>query len=188
MRNLLMAIALSLLLLPTLKAEASDPLNIYPTFWGRAGLSHGVDPYILYSIALVESRKRSTDGLFRPSPWAIMENGPTPVSHYPKDLTEAKLLLRQLLSKTRNLDVGMMQVNLLHHGHRVENPEDLFDLHTNIRVGGQILEEAIKSSPGDLIKGVGRYHHWKDENRCRQYGTKVLTLVNSLRGGTYAKQ
>lgn len=187
MRNLILTLLLAATITAN-RAEASDPLAIYPTFWGKAALHYGVDPYILYAIALVESRKKSDDGLFRPSPWAIMENGKRPVSHYPKSLEEAKILLHLLLAKTKNLDIGMMQVNLKHHGHRVKNPEDLFDPETNILVGSQILKEALNSSPGELVTGVGRYHHWADPVRSWNYGTKVLTLARSMRGDLYAKR
>ena len=172
------------LILGTIKAFAADPLQIYPTFWGTVATTYDLDPYVLYSIALLESRRISKkDGLVRPWPWAITVNGPKgtkPKSHYPTTKKDAKKLLKDILTKTDNVDVGLMQVNVHYHGHRVPDPMDLLDLETNLIVAGQILAEAIKSSPGELVTGVGRYHSWRAE-KSLDYGYRVLTLTKNLR-------
>ena len=181
-------ILLVLLLLVSNKAEAevySDPLGLYSTVWGQISAPKDICPYLTYSVALIEARRIWKDGMVRPWPWAITRNdGPKIKSHFPKTRMEAETILRQILKETKNVDVGIMQINLHHHGHRVKDPIALLDLEENIKVGVDILSEAIKSSPGDLERGVGRYHSWRSE-RGRIYGRKVLALRDIIAKGGY---
>ena len=93
--------------------------------------------------------------------------------------------LRQLLnqalqeSEKYQLDIGLMQINLHWHGHRVSSAAELLDPITNLTVGSSILAEAIKSSPNDLELGIGRYHSWNEE-RARWYGQRVLSIYRNI--------
>ena len=81
----------------------------------------------------------------------------------------------------RVIDIGLCQANLFWHGHRVNKPEDLLDPQTNLRVANQVLLESIASARGDLELGIGRYHHWTDPTRARNYGSRVLAIYRNLR-------
>jgi soluble lytic murein transglycosylase-like protein len=81
----------------------------------------------------------------------------------------------------RSIDIGLMQVNLRWHGHRVQRAEDLLDPVTNLYVGADILAESIASAPDDLALGVGRYHSWNDRTAAYRYGRKVLALANLIK-------
>jgi len=176
-------ILLAILLLGSLRAHASeDPLGIHQTIWGRVAEIHDLDPYQLYSVALVEARRKWRDGLVRPWPWAITKNGKAPKSYYPESREEAQRILDQLLQETTNLDIGMMQINYHWHGHRVANPADLLDMQTNLEVAAMILTEALASAPADPELGIGRYHSWQP-SRARKYGKRVIFLTEVLRGG-----
>ena len=87
---------------------------------------------------------------------------------YAKSKTEAEKLLNQALQETEKyqLDIGLMQINLHWHGHRVSSAAELLDPITNLTVGSSILAEAIKSSPNDLELGIGRYHSWIEFAVC----------------------
>ena len=87
--------------------------------------------------------------------------------------------LRDLLTRYRNIDVGLMQVNLQWHGHRA-TPDALLDAGTNLDVAAAILAAAIASAPGDPELGIGRYHHWRNETVARAYGRRVLAVVQAL--------
>ena len=164
-------------------SSTPDPLGLYPTVWGKVGIEHDVDPYLLYALALRESRRKSEDGLVRPHPYAIRTNGSNPEVHYPSSRVEAEKILKRLLARTDNVDVGILQVNVKYHGSKVTSPADLLDYRTNIRVAARILVEAMGSTTDPII-GVGRYHHWKDKARSYRYGANAITLANALRRGS----
>lgn len=148
------------------------------TAWERVAKSHGLDPNLLYAIALQESRRLSTDNLARPWPWTLNINGSARRFETRQELEEA---LQDLLNQgIRSIDVGLMQVNLKHHANRVDNPLDLVDPETNIRVAASILKDSLAST-SDYILGVGRYHHWKNESVSRAYGTEVVALAERLK-------
>lgn len=181
LKNASAILTLAALLTATSPAHAdSTPISFAGTVWERVGQEKGLDPKLLYSVALAETRRQWPDGLIRPWPWAIAENGPKVRSHYPQSLEEAKRILQEALTRTKNIDVGVMQVNLLYHGHRIAAPEDLLDIEKNIQVGADILREAMASSKNKEV-GVGRYHSWKPDI-SPLYGKRVLYLVNALGG------
>lgn len=145
------------------------------TVWSQATK---VDPVLLYSVALVESKRADVSGRYlRPWPWSIHWNG----AHYFDTRVEAESFLGELLDQGyRNIDVGPLQINLRWNGHRVDNPNDLFDIPTSIKVAEDILLEAIASSPTDDVLAIGRFHHWNDENVSREYGLRVLRIREAL--------
>ena len=66
------------------------------TLWGQVAGRHGIDPYILYAVALTESRKNDGQNHVIPSPWAINNAGNTFI---PGSQQEAKALLYQLMDQ-----------------------------------------------------------------------------------------
>lgn len=148
------------------------------TLWWRTGLDRGIDPYLLYVVALTESARAFND-IVAPWPWALNRKGET---IYLDDHEAAAAHVRSLLAiGQQSIDIGLMQVNLRWHGHRVQRAEDLLDPVTNLHVGADILAESIASAPGDLILGVGRYHSWNDRTAAYQYGRKVLALADLIK-------
>lgn len=157
----------------------STSASAFPGYqWEKAAKSVGIDPVLLYSVALAESATHR--GLNMTSPWPFaVRNGEH--SQYAKSKEEAEHILNQALLETKKhkLDIGLMQINLHWHGHRVNTPAELLDPLINLKVGSEILAEAIKSSPKDLTLGIGRYHSWKDE-RAHWYGQRVLSIYNNI--------
>ncbi|NOV30642.1 transglycosylase SLT domain-containing protein [Methylomonas sp. ZR1] len=150
------------------------------TLWGQVARRHSIDPYILYAVALTESRKNDGQNRVIPSPWAINNAGN---AFIPGSQQEAEALLYQLMDQgKRNIDIGIMQVNLRWHGHRVAKPEQLLIPTTNLEIGASVLSEAIQSAPGNLAHGIGRYYSWKNELAAIQYGQKVIALADQIRG------
>lgn len=146
--------------------------------WHKAGQAHGVDPVLLYAVALAESATPSGTNQVTPWPYALRAGDE---AHYPQDAQSASALLTTLMEaeSARTLDVGLMQINLHWHGHRVDNPADLLVSRINLNIGAQILAEAMASSPQDPALGIGRYHSWRDD-RARWYGNRVLAIYGSL--------
>jgi hypothetical protein len=149
------------------------------TAWWGVAEQRGLDPYILYAVALVESAKVSKR-VAKPWPWALNRQGRPFI---PSSLTEAKDILGGSLAKgIRSIDVGLMQVNVRWQGHRVRQPEDLLDPETNLKVGADVLAEAIGSAPGNLVLGIGRYHAgFRDAERAYRYGRRVLAVAQKIR-------
>lgn len=149
------------------------------TLWGQVARRHRIDPYILYAVALTESRKNGEQNRVIPWPWAINNAGN---AFIPGSQQEAEALLNQMLEQgKRNIDVGIMQVNLRWHGYRVAKPEQLLIPSTNLEIGASVLSEAIQSVPGNLAHGIGRYYSWKNEPAAIQYGQKVIALADQIR-------
>lgn len=145
------------------------------TAWSLA--SDKVDPKLLYAVALAESQK-VVDGQVRPWPWALNIQGK---GYFFDTREEAEDYLAKTIARgVKNVDIGPLQINYNWHGHRINEPNELFDLATAVRVGADILAEALGSAPHDKVLAVGRYHNWKDEYRARQYGTKVLKYFDII--------
>ena len=140
------------------------------TAWERAGKSVGVDPYLLYAVALVESMELDSHRQnIRPSPYVIrFPDGP----RFPTNQEDAKRLLAAVSpGKMKELDIGLLQINVGWNGHRVASADMLLDPEINLKVGAVVLAEAIQSAPGDLELGVGHFHHWREEAVARSYGS-----------------
>lgn len=159
--------------------SSASKTKLRNTLWGQVARRHRIDPYILYAVALTESQKNNDQNQVIPSPWAINSAGNAFILGSQR---EAEALLNQLMDKgKRNIDVGIMQVNLRWHGHRVAKPEQLLIPSTNLEIGASVLSEAIQSVPGNLAHGIGRYYSWKNEPAAIQYGQKVIALANQIR-------
>lgn len=165
--------------LPVPKSRAISRDILQGTAWWQIAMERGLDPYILYAVALVESAQINAR-LAAPWPWALNRQG-RPI--IPSSRLEARGILNDALNKgIRSIDVGLMQVNVRWNGHRVHRPDDLLDPETNIRVGADVLTEAIDSAPGDLALGIGRYHTgWRNDTDAYRYGRRVLAIAQQIR-------
>jgi soluble lytic murein transglycosylase-like protein len=157
---------------PVLQARQSFPGSI----WKQAAKTHGVDPVLLYSVALFESGRQGGKNKVGPWPFALHFNQAN-ISIYALSAKEARFVLANVT--TDNVDIGLGQVNYKSHRDKIHRREDLLDPKTNLTVASQILAEALNSTP-DPELGVGRYHSWT-EWRARAYGRKVLTIFRALK-------
>ena len=176
---------------PTKEAEKdravpmAKPRRLQNTLWWRIAKLHELDPYILYAVALVESAKNGNDNNHRntrtvtPWPWALNQSG---MSLIPESEQAAHTLLKKSIAEGhRSIDVGLMQINLHWHGHKVKAPEELLNPVTNLQIGAELLAEAIQSSPDNLVLGIGRYHSWQNTQAAVKYGRRVLALADQIR-------
>ncbi|EMI7322251.1 transglycosylase SLT domain-containing protein [Vibrio parahaemolyticus] len=160
-------------------SSVANAIDLTGTVFEKAAIKHGVEAKLLYSVALAESATGRGDGNISPWPWALrtLKGGP----HYETSLESAKLKLDALLAQHgRNVDVGMMQINLRWHGDKVSSPDELLDPAKNVDVGAGYLAQCISSAPGDLELGIGRYYTWSDETRARNYGSRILAIYRNL--------
>lgn len=154
--------------------------KLHNTLWWQIARRHQLDPYILYAVTLIESAKGSTKKYqVTPWPWAINKSGKSII---PASQQEARIILNKTLAEgSRNIDVGLMQINLHWHGYRVDKPEQLLNPVTNLQIGALVLAEAIQSVPNDLVLGIGRYHSWQNVNAAITYGRKVMAVADQIR-------
>ncbi|MBU3826951.1 MAG: transglycosylase SLT domain-containing protein [Candidatus Anaerobiospirillum merdipullorum] len=166
-------------LTPSYAGEKSNLLA--GTVYEQVGVQENLDPFLLYSISLLESAGHSKSvnrGYIAPSPYAI--RGPEG-AFYPQSYAEAVKILNQQISKhgRRKLDIGLMQING-QHWLEAKHPESLFNPYNNVRLGAKILMHGLKDG-ADLELAIGRYHSPTDW-RARIYGARVLAVYSNLRG------
>lgn len=147
------------------------------------GRNKNIDPYLLYAIALAESAFR-IEGSTNVIPWRFTLRTKSTAYYgtsYKKTLTE----LNRILRSTKSVDVGLMQINVLWHGHRVRHPEDLLDVHINVSVAADILNERLKTNRNNWQQSLAQYHSFNVE-RGYWYATYVLgiyaQIANDVKG------
>jgi len=151
------------------------PSRLKNTVWWKIAKLHELDPYILYAVALIESANNGDSTTVTPWPWALNKSGHSII---PATRQEANVILtKSIADGNRHIDVGLMQINLHWHGHRVDKPEQLLNPETNLKIGAGLLAEAIQSAPNDLELGIGRYHSWQNVQAAVLYGRRVLAPV-----------
>jgi hypothetical protein len=162
-------------------ALASAAPSASASVWQDVAREHGLDPLLLYAVALKESRKLWGDGRVRPWPWALHARRLGGGRLF--DSREEALAHLEALTGAdakANVDVGLLQVNWRWHREAVATPADLLDPQTNLRVGAAILRRAIAASDGDIRLGLARYHN-RRLAKGLPYADDVLAIVEGLR-------
>lgn len=177
MTRAVLALLLAIAQLAGAAPVQASPPGLAGTHWERVARNHGLDPAVLYAVALAESGRPSQDGL---APWPWVVNTPKGPRFFESEAS-ARAGLRELLASHRpiDLDVGLMQLNLHWHGDREADPAMLLDPLTNLAIAAEVLARALRSAPADRVLGVGRYHSWRAE-RARGYGRRVLRVAQVL--------
>jgi len=166
-----------------LSAGDADAFSLKGTLWEKASqASHcKPDPLLLYSIALQESKSLVGKGMVAPQPLAL-RNQPRG-AYFPSTLEEARRALGEFIAEDKLTDIGMMQINYRWNGSRVEQPVELLNPEVNVRVGAEILCEAIAANRMDIHLAIGGYHtrNPKREQDARKYAHQVMTIWRSLK-------
>ena len=112
------------LLVLLLMSKSTLAFDLAGTAWAKIGREEGVDLLMLYAIALTESGRPAEQGQIEPWPWALNVEG-DPI--FAASREEAARLLAAHSDKS--VDVGLLQVNIRWHGHRVDRLEALVESH-----------------------------------------------------------
>lgn len=115
---------------------------------------------LLRAIAYVESGLGPGDDFL---PWSINIKGK---GYNFKSKIEALNFLKENLKLTKNIDIGLMQINYYYHGKNFNNLEDAFDLEKNINYAAKFLY-LLYLRYGSWENAVKRYHgnsHIKNES------------------------
>ncbi|WP_347990206.1 hypothetical protein [Methylomonas sp. AM2-LC] len=145
------------------------------SLWGIAADRAGINVATLYSMAVQESGMRWEDGTYRPWPWTLnINDGKNIVKKGPRRYQtreEMIIALNQFTTNgVRNIDIGLMQVNLIWHGDKVRNAIDLVDPATNIAVAAEYIK-GMKQK--DVSRKVSDYHSPTNRERGMRYVNKV---------------
>lgn len=171
---IVLAAAATLLATRTLANPTSETCT---TLIAAAEQRYQIPAGVLMAIALTESGREG-----RPHPMAMNIAGR---AHFADSLSEMAAIVRRSFARgVRSIDVGCMQVNLKHHGHRFADPLMLTDPATNIDYAARYLVD-LAAGDGSWKSAVMSYHNRMNPARRRWYGCSVwnsyLTLVGTTR-------
>lgn len=142
------------------------------TMWEAASEGTGINPELLYAVALQESRTLTKPGLAAPDPFVIRYGND--VKRF-EGYQDAKIYLEELVSKPginlKRLDIGLMQFNAGWHRHRVEQLSDFLVPGLAIHAAAELLAE-IAEHTDDPVSWIGRYHSYTPELTFK-YGSSV---------------
>ena len=157
-------------------AEPDLDISSGDSLWHEIGDEAGIDPLLLYSIALVESKALHPDGRIAPTPWLFRVDDRV-VRGSRSEVQLAMAAASQFGSAVK--DVGIMQVYYPVHRNTVRDPLELLDPRTNITVAAKILRDAMRRT-SDPVLGVG-YYHSRTPSRARNYGNTVLAVYQRMK-------
>jgi hypothetical protein len=152
MRRLLLLI----LLLAPLAAKAADPAALCEFAVRTAETGAKLPPHLLHAMAQVEAgRPDPASGALRPWPWTINAEG---TGFFFRTRAQAAAAVRSLQARgVRSIDVGCMQVNLMHHSGAFASLEQAFDPAANARYAAQFLTR-LYVGRHDWMQAVAAYH------------------------------
>jgi hypothetical protein len=134
---------------------------------------HRVPPQLLAAIGRVESGKRDPGtGAWDAWPWTINAEGQGAWFETKADAIKAVLALQA--NGVRSIDVGCMQVNLMHHPDAFANLDQAFEPTVNADYAARFLLQLYGQS-GDWNKSTASYHSanpWEGE----PYAAKVNSV------------
>jgi hypothetical protein len=143
-------------LLLTGAACAADPWALCEPAIAAAEHAGKLPPRLLNAIALVESgRYHDTTKTVHPWPWTINAEGE---GHYYASKADAIGAVRALqIRGVRSIDVGCMQVNLMHHPEAFGSLDEAFEPSVNAAYATQFLNR-LHAPADDWSKAIGDYH------------------------------
>ncbi len=160
MQNSAMRLLLACLLAPLLLSAAhaaarEQPFASCEAAAARAEAVGGLPNGLLPALARVESGRPDPSGAIRPWPWTIDVEGR---GQFFATKAEAVAVVRALqASGVGSIDVGCLQVNLLHHPHAFASLDQAFDPTTNALYAARFLN-ALHGRAGGWTGAIAAYH------------------------------
>ena len=133
--------------------------------------------HLMAAIARVESGRIDAQGVVHPWPWTINAEG---AGHYYETKAEAIAAVQALQARgVKSVDVGCMQVNLMHHPDAFASLDMAFDPMANARYAAGFLLR-LKDQAGTWPKATAAYHSWTAELGS-EYERRVSTVWSEER-------
>jgi hypothetical protein len=139
---------------------------------------YGIPHRLFMAIGTVESGRSidSSKGK-RPYPWTICAAGK---SYYFSTKSAAIATVKRLMAQgKRNIDVGCMQVNLLHHPHAFRTLEEAFTPKYNVAYAAKFFV-GLKNMYNSWTHAVG-YYHSKAAKYYKPYCTTVYNTWKNVK-------
>ncbi len=125
---------------------------------------------LLAAIARVESGRPDARGAVQPWPWTINAEG---TGRFFESKAEAIAAVEALQARgVQSIDVGCMQVNLMHHPHAFASLDEAFDPEANAAYGARFLS-ALHHDLSTWPAATAAYHS-QTEKLGTDYARKVM--------------
>ena len=164
---------------PLVVLLAITPLGAQAQDWGAcreaveaAEREAALPPGLLHAIARTESGRRDpATGRVEPWPWALNAAG---MGMHAPSRAEAIATVAALQARgIRSVDVGCLQVNLLHHPGAFASLDEAFEPVANARYAARFLRELQGRAGGAWSQAVAWYHSATPE-RGEAYRLRVM--------------
>lgn len=165
------AISLLLPFLLITSAWAADD-DLCRTAIGATERASFIPDRLMQAIGIMESGRRGPTGSFVPWPWTINVEGVGEVFET-KQAAIAAVQAHQARG-ARSIDVGCMQVNLMHHSSAFASLDQAFDPAANARYAATFLQQLLAQT-GSWPRAVAGYHSLTPEIGG-EYAKKVLAI------------
>ena len=166
MRWVILLILLTATASPTRATDASCDREI-----ATAERIHAIPAGLLAAVGRIESgRADPATGFVRPWPWTINAEGAGKLFDTKADAIAA--VRTQMAKGVRSIDVGCMQINLMHHPTAFASLDIAFDPTANVTYAATFLRQLF-AQQGTWEKAVGAYHSGTPE-RAEPYAKKVM--------------
>ncbi|MBR0661911.1 lytic transglycosylase domain-containing protein, partial [Neoroseomonas oryzicola] len=151
-----------------------DPWDACARAIAAAEAGSGLPPGLLGAIARVETGRRTPAGGVQPWPWSFNAAGE---GRYMGSRTEAVAEVQsRLAAGTRSIDIGCMQINLLHHPDAFPSVDAGFEPTTNVAYAVRYLK-SLYAQTGDWAQATARYHSATPE-RGLIYHQRVMAAMS----------
>ena len=138
----------------------------------------GAPARLLYGIALTESG-RHIDGEILPWPWTINVNGQGHFFAHREAMVAA--LTQVMFSAQRQVDIGLMQLNLRYQHHRFRELDAMINPIDNLNAACEVLlEQYFGRCNMQWWCAVGAYHAPGHATRAQRYIERVRQWVERL--------
>ena len=143
---------------------------------------YGIPTHLLSAIASTESGRYHKGLKIKvPWPWTINADGQ---GYYFESKSEAMSMVRRLQAKgVKSIDVGCMQVNLMHHPMAFSSLEEAFDPEHNVAYAASFLRSIYQEDMS--WKKAAAYYHSRTPSRGGEYVGHVYNswynIVDKLR-------
>jgi len=161
-----------------LAQPAADPWTACERAITAAERGSGLPPGLLRAIAQVESGRARPGGGTASWPFALNAAGQSLFPDNRQAAIETVLGLRA--QGVASIDVGCMQINLVHHPEAFPTLEAAFDSPRNVAYAVRFLRE-LYGRTGNWGEAIGQYHSG-DPGRATAYQARVMAARLSLGG------
>jgi len=173
-------LASALIIFATSAALAGAPAPSCLDHTARIEADLGLPAKLLGAIAMVESGRTLADSHVRvPWPWTINVDGRG--EQFDTKAEAIAAARRHARAGAHNIDVGCMQISLLHHPYAFKTIEEAFDPSANVAYGGRFLTGLVKAQ-STLEQAIGRYHS-STPALLEEYRDRVVAVWRGLAAG-----